>query len=128
MTTVTYDHVSQRAVSLARANEIRSQGSEFRHRVKRLPRADALDHVAAILTSTDLPAWAGAIRTGHLIESVHAIGPGKCDRILRVAGVRGDRKIRDLTDRQRTTIAGLLGCRQHDTRAVLDIIGMEAAA
>ena len=118
----------KRAESLAHANEIRMQGSEFRHRIKELSREQALDAVAAILIGPDLPVWAGAIRIAHLLETVKAIGPGKCDRILRIAGVRGDRKVRDLTDRERGLLAGLLGCRHPSTASHLDILGMETAA
>lgn len=122
------ERVEQARVALARADEIRKQGAEFRRRIKSLPREKALDEVVAVLVADPPLAHLGAVRIAHLIESVKAIGPQKSDRILRVAGVRADRKVRDLTERQRHTIVGLLEYRHHADAGWLAITDMERTA
>jgi hypothetical protein len=100
---------AQSMEALAGANEIRIGISRIRRYVEGLPQplaavrvADALEH------DYDEPAI-GAMRAGGLLAAIHRFGPARVRACLRLAGVESaDRRVRELSERQRRVIAGQL--------------------
>lgn len=104
----TAEKVRQQQDALTLANHVRLQCSRIKTEIAGLSQRDGCLRVAAMLDSpVDGPA--GALRVGALLESVHRLGLHKSARLLRDAGVFSpQRRVRDLTGRQRRALAGLL--------------------
>lgn len=102
------ERVSQREESLALANTIRIAAAVVRRQVEagELTLDEALEHPDAQAT-----------KVGRLVVAVPRVGVKKTHRLLRDAGIMsGDRRVRDLTARQRTALVEALH-RMRDRRA-----------
>jgi hypothetical protein len=98
--------VEQRMSALARANEIRSENAKLSRAIGKLGALDARVKVAEVLLDPD--EYVLAIPVDRLIKCIHGFGGERTAAVLRVAGVVGQRRVRQLTERQRKVIARAL--------------------
>lgn len=101
----------QHMEALAHANDVRLGIAEFRREVSahgRTGNADAARKVArAILANGET---LGRARVGHLISAIPGIGASQVRKCAVAAGVTSvDRRVQDLTERQRKAVAYQLG-------------------
>jgi hypothetical protein len=101
----TPDHeLEQRRQALAIANSTRTGIARFRSDTRALPRPQARDAVINVLLEPG--PLLGAMHVRHLLLTIHQVGHAHADAWLKRAGVvSGDRKIRQLTVRQRESLA-----------------------
>ena len=102
---------TQRREALRVANERRMAIARLRNSLGELSYRDGLARVADLLESDD--GDVGAMRISHLLSGCYRVGPAKVEELLRHAGgrlgpVSPSRKVRDLTDRQRRDLCGVL--------------------
>lgn len=96
--------LTQPQVALRLANRKRSDVATFKRELESMPREQAAHHLAAMLD--DPPASLEHAVLYRLLVSVPLIGHTKASKVLRDAGVHGsERRIRDMSLRQRTVIA-----------------------
>lgn len=96
----------QRMEALATANARRIGVAEFKRDTRRLGTRGAALHIADIMDSEDPGEMLGSPRVRHLLLCIPRLGQHKIGKVLDAAGVRAyDRKVRDLTPRQRSAIA-----------------------
>lgn len=88
------------------ANQTRTANAEVLRRIGSLDPQAAVREVARIL---ERPEGADALTVGRLLQAVSGIGPYRAGRILRSSGLRSDRRLRELTLRQRRLVAAVLG-------------------
>jgi len=105
--------LGQRELALLKANEVRLANCELRRSIHAASFAVALELVADLLDQDDLTELpAGALPIRRLLLAVPKFGEQRMVRYLRTAGLfTGDRRVRDLTDRQRRVLAELLRSR-----------------
>lgn len=97
----------QRGDALAKANRVRLANAQTYREIRALPAPAAFRRVSGILRA---PRGAEcAMRVDALLSAASRIGPSKVAALIALAGVRhADRRLRDLTDRQRRVIATAL--------------------
>lgn len=96
---------SQPMQALTRANDVRRNTAELKNQIRALsPRAGA--ELAADIIENDEDELCGAIRILALLLCVRRLGEHKVMKCLITAGiVNADRRLRDLTPRQRKAVA-----------------------
>ncbi len=95
----------QRQEALALANVTRCAIAEFRREVRNAGTQRGTELVADVIENNHADRVFGAARVGQLIRAIPSFGDDKVHRTLATAGVRSpDRKLRDLTERQRTAV------------------------
>ena len=108
----------QRTDALHTANIIRVENAALKQQIQALGYIDGCLRVAEILEEPVMPGRlrvidgpAGAIRVGQLLTSVSRLGDMRAGVLCRRAGITSrDRRVRELTARQRTELAsGLRG-------------------
>lgn len=105
---------AQHLDALDRANTIRFAKAEIKRELRALPPAEAMmfasDVVAGYATIAGFPPEAlGAFRLGELLSAIPRCGPQKQRAIAhRARLVSIDRRIRDLTERERMAVAAVL--------------------
>lgn len=99
--------MSQHLTALAKGNELRVQAARLRQEVRALGAEDAAARAADILCFDESEA-AGSLWIDELLRCVPRIGPGRADRMVRAVGVRGRRRLRELTPRQRGALGDQL--------------------
>lgn len=98
---------SQRLIALESANQVRISVADMKHRIRTQPRILGMRLVAELLL--DPPEFVGTIRIGRLLRSIRGIGISKAHGWLYAADVRSeDRRVRELSVRQRSVLAELL--------------------
>lgn len=97
------ERLEQRMIALDRANQIRAGNAETRARLKKMDGALGAYLVAELLE--DMTSTIQALPVSRLLNSIRGVGPGKMEWFCRRAGCSLDRKVRDLTDRQRELLA-----------------------
>jgi hypothetical protein len=100
--------MSQPRIALLKANAVRYAGAEKRRQIASLPRHLAREKVAVLLE--DPPDEIARMRVGHLLRSIPQLGRAGVRRTLRLAALRGreERRVHELTERQRKTLASTL--------------------
>lgn len=107
MATVAVSVREQRMDALAAANEIRLGIARVRAEVFALEQPAGCEEVAGLLENPD--ETVSAMKIGTLLLSVRKFGRQRVGRLLSMAEVRSmDRRVRDLSERQRRVLAGLL--------------------
>lgn len=98
---------AQSLSALARANEIRCANAETKRMIRALASGDGRELVADILEDPGLPSLPiSSLPVGRLLATVNRLGSAKTLRLLRHANINSwDRKVRDLTVRQRADLA-----------------------
>lgn len=97
----------QHLEALQKANDVRSSNACVKQRIKAMTRDDALR--AAIEILLDPTQGTGAIPLNGLLRCIHTIGDSKIDKLCKKEKIgMADRRIRDLTLRQRTALAETL--------------------
>lgn len=96
--------VTQQEEALARANTIRLAQAAFRREVAAMPRLEGMGVVAAALEDPD--ETTGAMRLGFVLAAPRRCSLGTAERLLGGVGVgSSDRRVRELTERQRKVLA-----------------------
>lgn len=99
----------QMMANLEYANQVRVGIARVRKEILAMPKCDAALLVADLLESDTTHQYFGYLSVFRALDTIRSIGRVKIAWIVREAGVlTGDRKIRDLTPRQRHAIASLL--------------------
>ena len=106
----------ERQEALAKATAVRLEMSEFRGELKTAGLHAGRRMVADVIRS---PSPLDAFRLGRLLLSIPWFGEERMYRVLNRAGVRSaDRRLRDLSDRQRAILAvELAGATEGDKAA-----------
>ena len=105
----------QRFRALAKANEMRLEAAFIRRDLQAMSQAEGCRLVASLLV--DAPDVVLSMRIGHLLRAIRRFGDAKVGSFLHVADVRScDRRVRDLTVRQRRVLAGALRLRAERAR------------
>lgn len=105
-----FDPVAQRDAAMALANQIRSAMKNIKGEIKPLSHRDGCARVAEFLIDPEEPA--AAIRVRALLRAIRLMGNTKADNLLWQAGIaNGDKRVRELTDRQRVALADHLRVR-----------------
>ncbi len=100
----TAEREDQRARALTKANEIRVANGILKREIKALPRYDAMHLVADLLEDNVAPA--NSLPAQRLIWSIPRIGDARLRGVFYKAQVFNvDRRVKDLTDRQRRALA-----------------------
>lgn len=98
---------TQAAEALSFANERRCALAEIRARIQALPFEEGCELVASILDQPE--GHEEAFPVGRMLLSVHRFGEQALATALREAGVlTADKKVRQLTERQRRALALVL--------------------
>jgi hypothetical protein len=97
-----------RTEALAKANRVRAEQRYLAATIRLLSAHEGRERVAALLEDGGLDGGAGTITIGRLLRSIRGYGDVKADRAVDHVRVDRDRRVRDLTDRQRTRIAAWL--------------------
>lgn len=96
----------QHMQALADANVKRKAVAGFKNRVRALPARDAAELVADAIECDYQDPFIGCIRTRALLLAIHRMGDMKASKCLTLAGVaHHDKRLRDLTPRQRKAVA-----------------------
>lgn len=105
--------------ALARANEVRIGSMHWRRKVSRQPAVQGRLTLARTLERNGFPPEVGALRLRRFLTSGHRIGERKAGEICTEAGlIRRDPRIRELTLRERSSLAAALRRRAEVTEAV----------
>lgn len=96
----------KRMVSLALANDVRLRATAVIRRVRSMPRDEAVVEVALMFVSPD--DIVGTIRASLLVRGIAGWGRTKTLQLFAKAGVPSERRVGDLTERQRGAIADAL--------------------
>jgi len=106
--------MSQHMEALERANEVRVGRAELKRRIK----AGAASVVGVL---DDIPSEAGTMTVAELLRAQERWGSRRARRFLAPLGIRENRRVADLTERQRRQLAtaltgrGSIGARQTTT-------------
>lgn len=104
MSTTTTD---QHMHALGIANEMRYAKADLRREIGALPYNDALRQVADLIEGED--AVIGAFRLAEALSACPKLGAISAGRFVRrIGAVTGDRRVRDLTPRQRASLVAAL--------------------
>lgn len=109
MSTITapYGTRMQKRGALEKANATRIGNARFRDETRLLPAVEAARRIAEVLESPE--GCVCAMPMGRLLMSIERVGHQRAQRWLTLAGVRSmDRRVDELTDRQRALIATIL--------------------
>ena len=88
--------------NLARANEIRRARAKTKREIRKTP------EIMLEILRGPIPEHMQSISAADLVCSARGIGRVRGNRLLIIAGVRSNLRLRDLTVRQRTVLAGLV--------------------
>jgi hypothetical protein len=106
MTALSQDKQAQRMQALENANVKRTGVKDFRHEIRAAGARAGARRLAAVIRDEHDDFVLGSGRIAHLLLAVPGLGESSVTRCLIKAGVvRGDRHLRDLTARQRSSIA-----------------------
>lgn len=98
--------VEQRDAALAKANTVRTANAQMFAEIRLMPRPEGMARVARMLVEEG--PWEAA-PVYRLLTAPQRIGETKAAIMLRAAGVvSGDRRVRDLSPRQRDLLARLM--------------------
>lgn len=93
--------IAQRNEAMKLANEMRLRIAAQRRHIASLPRAQGRLALAGLIEDGSVDAWP----IGRALCAIHTIGRGTVGPILNMARIRSaDRRLRDLSDRQRALI------------------------
>lgn len=108
----------QQLSALRRANEVRLANTRFISHVKSLGQPDGLDVIANTLVSRGFDeSPTGSVSIRRLLLAVRKFGHVAATQVLRDANIiSGDRRARDLSERQRAVIAAELHDRATELR------------
>lgn len=98
---------AQRMAAMEAGNSIRFQHSQERIRLRSLAPTDSRLRAAQILRENTYP----RMKARYLLESVHRFGPVRVGKLIRKAALpagRLDRRLEELTESERNTIADYL--------------------
>jgi hypothetical protein len=99
----------QRMHALQHANDVRSCVAGFKRETASLPREEAVVAVIDAIEHRHADPLLGAARVRHLLMSIDHIGETKARKLIHVAQVySGDKRLRDLTARQRGLLVQVL--------------------
>lgn len=102
----------QRTEALAFANHVRIAAARLKEDIAARSEADGRIMVADLL-SGPVTGPAGHLKINRLLLSIDRVGDQQLRMILRYAGVYNpEKRVRDLTDRQRATLAEVLRIKQ----------------
>lgn len=92
----------QRMVNLARANQVRVAHATIRRNITAAGRTNGAKLVCDLLTypSGHVP----TIRIRRLLAAIPTAGDMTVDRWMRIADIRSDKRVEQLTDRQRLAL------------------------
>lgn len=99
-------HPPQSITALAKANMVRTERSKIKQQIGVLPRMEALGVLADVLEQ--MPDCCARATAFELLMAVDGVGRRRTLRYLLSAGVQESRHLRELTERQRFALAGLL--------------------
>ena len=96
----------QRMAALALANAVRTSNANTLKRIASMPYLDGIDAVIELLRDADEKGPFGVLTIRRLLLAPAKFGEGKVNDLLRAAGIgTGDRRLRQLTRRQREKLA-----------------------
>lgn len=98
-----FDPATQRADALALANKIRVANAATLRRIAGGSRYGGLLQVAAIIEANETPT--NSVRVHHIIRTVHRMGPASATKLLLQARIGEQKRISELTGRQRSLLA-----------------------
>lgn len=98
--------VVQRLLALDRANGVRAEGSLVKQRIRRLPRSESRDLVVSLLENP--PEGVMALTVWGLLRAVRGGSETRVRLWLGRAGLFPQKRVRELTVRQRLELAGIL--------------------
>jgi hypothetical protein len=101
----------QRVEAKAHADRIRVAGARLRAEIRMLPFAQARALVASLLEAAEPPAGFVALKVLRVLQFLPKVGEYHAIRLLQAVGVFQTSqtcRVRDLTERQRLALAGLL--------------------
>lgn len=98
---------AQQMQALERGNAVRLEIASRRQQLRSLPELDARRYAADMIDNPD--DIASRMKASVLVKEIRHFGDQKVARILRLAGIHAvERRLSDLTDRQRHIIAEAL--------------------
>lgn len=101
------ERTQQRHDALQRANRVRVLCGQFTTRLSAMPQDDAINEAIDLLDDIDMLEAAMPVR--RLLYAIPRVGMNKGMIVLRRAGImNADRRVRDLTLRQRRALADVL--------------------
>ena len=114
MSRINVQSPEQRMTALALANEVRVANGKTLKAIGELSYVDGVDRVISLLLDADVKGPFGSIPIYRLLKAPYHMGDAKVRKLLSAAGVvSGDRKVRQLTVRQRSM---LVECLRDPTR------------
>jgi hypothetical protein len=101
---LTYDPVQQRADAMQHANAVRAAIGQLKRDIHAPAHRDGCLRAAKFLLDPD--DLASAIRTRPLLKAIRQMGDRKAETLMSAAGiVNADKRVRDLTPRQRRALS-----------------------
>jgi hypothetical protein len=101
--------LDQRAEALKHANRVRLATCDLRREIRALGCVEGRLMVAGLLEGDVEFETAGSMSVWRLVGSISKLGPVAAGGLLRKVGVlSGDRRVRDLSVRQRVLLASML--------------------
>jgi mannitol/fructose-specific phosphotransferase system IIA component len=101
--------IDQRRAALKLANATRLEVAGFKRDIDGLPRHEAIVKVVDAIARRYDEKLLGAAKIRHLLIGIAGVGDMKARKILQVAQIyNGDKRLRDLTARQRNLLVELL--------------------
>ena len=102
------DRVAQRTEAMAKANHYRSAVSKKRREIAEMPAADAYEALADLIENCDDPALLSG-RLTHWLTAPKFSGQTKANQAIACLNLKkADRRVRDLTPRQRQELASMI--------------------
>jgi hypothetical protein len=99
----------QHMQALEHANDVRLRVAAFKRDTAKLPHHQAVLAVLAVLEHRHEDPLLGGARVRHLLMSIPRVGDTKARKLIHVAQIyNGEKRLRDMTSRQRTLLAQLL--------------------
>jgi hypothetical protein len=95
------DQAQQQLLALRQANRVRVARAELKRKIAR-------DEVSVAQVVVDCPWEAASMEIGDLIRSQRRWGAARCRRLLVSVGLRENKEVAALTDRQRKMLAAVL--------------------
>ena len=95
------DQTQQQLLALRQANRVRVARAELKRKIAR-------DEVSVAQVVVDCPWEAASMEIGDLIRSQRRWGAARCRRLLVSVGLRENKEVGALTDRQRKLLAAVL--------------------
>lgn len=109
MTMTATARLEQQRSAIVRANQVRSRNMRTQRDIKALRPGDGRVAVADLLVGYRDGDPIGALSIRRLVLAIRAFGESKFQRLAMHAGIHtGDRKVRELSDRQRLAVADAL--------------------